>query len=221
MKFISYNLLKHRAYSEIEGLAKKFTPDAVCLQEVNVTQLPKRIENLELAAGTEKNRLGLAVYIDTDKYEIQEAAAFKLRDAVYDKVAAPTHERLLGVRAIRKDGGESVVLGSFHASPLTALNAVRRTQVKEGLDKLRSLDSEASVLMLGDFNYPVFRKRLQREIEELGFSLFESDTNTYKTKLARGFFDFGAALKLDLKHIATLKQGASDHLPVFLRTEFT
>lgn len=46
MRVISYNLLKHRAASELEKLIEKTKPDALCLQEAKVDLLPKSLGEL-------------------------------------------------------------------------------------------------------------------------------------------------------------------------------
>lgn len=218
MKLLSYNLLKHRAIAEVEGLAEKYLPDALCLQEANVTSLPKEIGNLKLAIGTERNRLGLAIYVDCTRYEIQAVSAFSLRHSHYDRIAAPAHERLLGARIQNIKTNEKLAVGSFHASPLTALNAIRRDQIRSGLQKLDELGESSPLVMIGDFNYPLFRARLEREIESAGFQLHTSDETTYRHfKIVKGFFDFAAAKGLSFDWMKTLKQGLSDHLPVLLQ----
>lgn len=210
--------MKDKASIEIESLAKKYQPDALCLQEVNVSRLPKTVENLELAVGTSKNRLGLAIYVDTEKYSIEAVNSFKLRDAAYDRIAAPAHERLLGVHAKRHDTGQSISIGSFHASPLTALNSIRRDQIHNGLLRLEELGQNSPLIMLGDFNYPVFRRRLEREMASSGYQLYTSNQVTYRNKAIRGHFDFAAAKDFSLKWMRTLRQGVSDHLPILVRT---
>lgn len=218
MQFLSYNLLKHRAVHELEALIENHTPSVLCLQEVNVQSMPKQLGNLEMAIGTEKNRLGLAVYLDTSRYTVEETASFKLKDAHYDRLAAPAHERLLGVRARSLNTGKLFTVGSFHASPLTALNAIRRAQIKDGLERLDLLGEGSPLMMLGDFNYPIFRRRLEREVTEAGYQLLTSDERTYRNyRVVRGFFDFGVSRGFGETTLRTLAQGASDHLPILAK----
>lgn len=218
MKLLSYNLLKHRAIAEVEGLTKKYGPDALCLQEANVESLPQSIGNLELAIGTDNNRLGLAIYIDRSKYAVEAVKSFSLKHSTYDRIASPAHERLLGARIRNSETGQKLAIGSFHASPLTALNSIRRDQIRTGLLKLDELGERAPLVMIGDFNYPLFRKRLDREVASAGFQLHTSDDPTYHHfKVIRGYFDFAAAKNVNFEWMKTLKQGLSDHLPVLLQ----
>jgi len=220
LQFLSYNLLKHKAIAEVENLTSKYEPDALCLQEVDVLKLPSAIGPLELAIGTQKNRLGLAIYLDMTKYSVEDVASYRLRDAHYDRLAAPAHERLLGIRAKNLTTGEKFSVGSFHASPLTALNAIRRHQIRDGLEKLNTLGEDSPLMMLGDFNYPVFRKRLESEIKASGYDLLTSNGQTYKNyKFVKGYFDFAVAKDFSVQWLRTLKQGASDHLPILARAE--
>lgn len=218
MKFLSYNLLKHRAAVELEALVEANAPAVLCLQEINVATAPKRLGSLEFAVGTQRNRLGLAVYFDSERYSLEDSGSFKLKDAHYDRIAAPAHERLLGVRLKSKVSGKEFSVGSFHASPLTALNAVRRTQIREGLERLHELGDGNPLMMLGDFNYPIFRKRLQRELAASGYDLLTSDLETYRHYgVVRGYFDFAVAKGFGDVSLRTLTQGNSDHLPILAK----
>lgn len=223
MQLLSYNLLKNKAVGELSALAVKYQPDVLCLQEVNVPELTQQMGRLQLAIGTEKNRLGLAVYLDSTKYEVEDVASFSLRHSHYDRIASPAHERLLGVRAANKLTGEKFTVGSFHASPLTALNAIRREQIQDGLKRLEVLGEGSPLMMLGDFNYPIFRARLAREVQASGFELYTSNQQTYRNYkgAVRGYFDFAAGKGFSKNWMKTLKQGVSDHLPILLKAEAT
>ena len=52
------------------------------------------------------------------------------------------------------------IVASFHAAPLTALNSLRRHQIRAALKELSTLGKGAPILMVGDFNYPVFKENL-------------------------------------------------------------
>lgn len=219
MYILSYNLLKHRASSELERLTRDHHPDAVCLQEVNVHSAPRKLGDLELVIGTERNRLGLAVYLNMKKFEIEDARSFKLRDGTYDRLAKPAHERLLGVRAKSRRTGDSFVVGSFHASPLTALNTIRRDQIYNGLERLEELGEGSPLVMLGDYNYPIFRKRLELEMLNAGFDLMFSNLPTFQNRMVTGHFDFAVSKDFTMNWVKTLKRGVSDHLPILAKVE--
>lgn len=219
MRVLSYNLLKHRASKELDLLTDQHHPAAFCLQEINVADAPKKIGDLELVIGTEKNRLGLAVYLDTSRFDVLDALSYRLKDAAYDRLAKPAHERLLGVHVKHRKSGAEAVVGSFHASPLTALNAVRRTQIHDGLQRLDQLGSGSPLIMVGDYNYPVFRRRLVQEITSAGYDLVFSDSHTYQSRLVKGHFDFAVAKNFQVEWVKTLQRGLSDHLPILTKLQ--
>lgn len=219
MHLLSYNLLKNKAVGELPGLIRKHRPDVLCLQEVDVHLLPNELEGMKLMIGTERNRLGLAIYLDEERYEAERTGSFALRSSHYDRLATPAHERLLGVTVSARETGERFTVGSFHASPLTALNAIRRDQIHAGLDNLKMLGNGAPLMMLGDFNYPMFRRRLAQELNTSGFDLFTPDKETYRSQLTTGYFDFAAGKNFSFEWLHTLKQGLSDHLPILLKAE--
>src|SRR3954468_19255851 len=98
MKVISYNLRKHRAATELAGLAERHAPDILCLQECDTDDLPDEIVGLRLADATQGNRLGLAMYYRENTYRAGEVRAIALKKSLHDRVLKPAHERMLGVR---------------------------------------------------------------------------------------------------------------------------
>ena len=100
MKVVSYNLRKHRAINELAALDERYSPDLICLQECDTTDLPQRIGHLELATSTSGNRLGLAVYYRPDRYEFRVVRSFALKKSLHDHLLRPAHERLIGVRLL-------------------------------------------------------------------------------------------------------------------------
>lgn len=221
MRTISYNLRKNRAVSEIAGLAERHEVDILCLQEVNTVALPMELGHLRLIHSTARNRLGLAIYAHADRFALRSARTFRLKKSLHDRVLAPATERLLGARLHDRVTGNDLVAASFHAAPLTALNSLRRHQINAGLAKLRLLGPGLPVLMVGDYNYPVFQGRLDRHVREAGYELNLSDRRTYlRYKMFRGHFDFATSLGLRIDSVQTLEQGTSDHLPILVQAAF-
>ena len=68
MRVISYNLRKHKASGELLALARNHDIDALCLQEVDTSDLPETLGPLHLADVTKGNRLGLAIYYRTSRF---------------------------------------------------------------------------------------------------------------------------------------------------------
>lgn len=212
---------KHKASGELRGLAHGFDLDALCLQECDTDDLPTTLGPLHLADATRGNRLGLAVYYRSDRFKAVESNAYALKKSLHDRVLTPAHERLLGVRLVDQSTGHGLVLGSFHAAPLTASNSLRRKQIHAAHAELLSMGGEQMTLMVGDFNYPFFTRNLTAHMKNTGYELSLSDRRTYtRYKVFRGHFDFATSLGLDIGSVETLTRGASDHLPILVTAEY-
>lgn len=221
MKTISYNLRKNRALSEIGGLAEEHEADILCLQEADSIALPSELGHLRLVHATEKNRLGLAMYVRDDRFHVRSAHTFQLKKSLHDRVLAPAHERLLGARLHDRQTGRDLVAASFHAAPLTALNSLRRHQISAAIAELRQLGPGLPALMVGDYNYPVFQNRLDRHVTGEGYDLSLSDKRTYTRYLMfRGHYDFATSSGFQINSVRTLARGTSDHLPILVHAAF-
>jgi exodeoxyribonuclease-3 len=221
MKVISYNLRKHRAASELVDLVGAHEPDILCLQECDVQELPERIGDLALADATQGNRLGLAVYYRTSSFRIQEMRAIELKKSLHDRIAKPAHERVMGVRLRDIDEGRDLIVASFHAAPLTALNSLRRHQIRAALTALAELGQGLPQLMVGDYNYPVFKENLGHAVREHGYALTLSDDHTYtRYRVFRGHYDFATSVGFAIDRVTTLPQGSSDHRPILVTAHF-
>lgn len=217
MKVISYNLQKHKAAGELAALDAEHAPDILCLQECDVPELPERIGNLALAQATQGNRLGLAVYYQENTFQPLQVRAIELKKSLHDRIAKPAHERVLGVRLRDIDDGRQMIVASFHAAPLTALNSLRRKQIRAALSELATLGAGLPQLMVGDYNYPVFKENLGQAVRDHGYTLTMSDDHTYtRYRVFRGHYDFATSVGFDIDRITTLPQGASDHRPILV-----
>lgn len=219
MKLISYNLEKHRAAGELLTLVRSTGAAAVCIQEARVGELPSSLEGLKLVAATPQNRLGLAIYADTERYEIANSFRRGFQKTLHDRIAAPAAHRLLGVVLRDRESRELSTLASFHASPLTSLNSHRRRQIAESLTAIEALTPSAPMLMVGDYNYPIFRSGLSRSLAASGYALTFSDVGTYERSLVRGHFDFVTSRGYSVASVRTLPKGASDHRPILIEAE--
>lgn len=222
MKVISYNLNKHRAAGELLDLVEKHGADVLCLQECDSTDIPERIGGLRLAEATQRNRLGLALYYRENTFRAEDVRALSLKKSLHDYVLKPAEERMLGVRLRDIDTGRDVIVASFHAAPLTALNSLRRHQIRTALTELQNLGPGLPSLMVGDYNYPVFKENLGQKVRDQGYELTLSDTRTYtRYRFFKGHYDFATSIGFDIAHIKTLPQGLSDHLPILVTAEVT
>ena len=220
MKVISYNLRKHRAVDELAHLCELHDPDVLCLQEADTLALPPRVGELALAQSTTRNRLGLAVYYRDEHWVPTGVRAVALKKSMHDRVLRPAHERLVGVRFRDNASGREFIVASFHAAPLTALNSLRRHQIRAALLELQLLGPGLPTLMVGDYNYPIFKDNLTEKVRDHGYELTLSDARTYtRYKFFRGHYDFATSVGFDIDTIATLPQGASDHLPILVTAQ--
>jgi endonuclease/exonuclease/phosphatase family metal-dependent hydrolase len=221
VKVISYNLRKHRAVGEIHALCEGHDLDLLCLQEADTTVLPAEAGGLHLADATRRNRLGLAVYYRRDRFTALDTKAFELKKSLHDYVLSPAHERLLGTRLVDLKHDRELMVASFHAAPLTALNSLRREQIRTAHEQLREMGPGLPTLMVGDYNYPVFKNHLSRRVVESGYDLTLSDTRTYtRYKFFRGHFDLATSIGLDIDSVETLPRGTSDHMPILVTATY-
>lgn len=217
MKVISYNLNKHKAAGELAELVDAHDPDILCLQECDVPELPERIGDLVLADATQSNRLGLALFYRASTFHLQGIRMLGLKKSLHDRIAKPAHERVLAARVRDIDHGRDFIVASFHAAPLTALNSLRRHQIRAALDEVALLGEGLPQLMVGDYNYPLFKESLGQTVRDHGYSLSLSDDHTYtRYRVFRGHFDFATSKGFEIQRITTLPQKSSDHMPILV-----
>src|SRR5690606_24547315 len=131
--------------------------------------------------------------------------------SLHDRLLRPAHERLLGVRLLDLTEHRESVVASFHAAPLTALNSLRRHQIRSALGELQFLGPNLPTLMVGDYNYPVFKDNLAAKVREAGYDLSLSDSRTYtRYRFFRGHFDLATSVGFDIDRVETLPRGSSD-----------
>lgn len=222
MKVLSYNLRHHRAAPEIAALAVENAVDVVCLQEAYVGELPVHAGPLERAATTSTGLLGLAVYVDAARFAVVASRAFRLKRGLHDVAFLPGTERLLAVRLVDRRSGERTTVASFHAAPLTATNVLRRHQVAAAHMLLDDLGAGEPVLMVGDFNYPLFRSGLARLARRDGYAVTASDRPTYRhVGSFATHFDLCSSRGMTVESVRTLPDGASDHRPILVEAAAT
>ncbi len=217
LRIVSYNLRKHAAGHELADIAAAHDVDALCLQECDSEALPERLHHLVLADATKTNRLGLAIYVREDRYDVLDTRVFAVQKSVHDRVLAPAHERLLAAHLHDRLTGEELLIGSFHAAPLTASNSLRRKQIAAAHAGMRSLAEDIPAVMVGDFNYPWFIRGLERRLITTGYALMRTTEPTYlRYKFFTGYFDFVTSTGLEIDRVDVLPAGASDHRAISL-----
>ncbi len=220
MRFLSYNLDKCAAVSELPNLAAECQPDVLCVQECESDGMPGRLGDLTLVGNTSDNRLGLAVYIREESLSVIDSRGFALKRSLHERLFSPADERLLAVHARESRTGREIVVGSFHGAPLTASNALRRQQIDAAHAGMRDLGGQVPTLMVGDFNYPWFTGALVKHLAESGYDLTRSTTPTYQRYgVFVGRFDLVTSAAFHVGHVVVLRRGASDHRPILFEAE--
>jgi endonuclease/exonuclease/phosphatase family metal-dependent hydrolase len=205
----------------LADLVADYDPDVLCLQECDAALLPTHIGDLVLADATKLNRLGLAIYYRGGRYTGHDTQTFALKKSLHDRVLSPAHERVIATRMFDNKYSRELVVASFHAAPLTATNSLRRTQIRAAHDALRKLGEGLPSVMVGDFNYPLFQNKLNRDMLKTGYDMSLSDRPTYiRYKFYRGHFDFVTSVGMTVDQVETLPRGLSDHLPILIRARF-
>lgn len=221
MRVLSYNLEKNKAVGELLALIETHDLDLLCLQEVDALALPDELGGMHLVDATKTNRLGLAIYHRQDRYTAVDSRAYALKKSLHDRIAKPAHERLLATHLTDQKTHHDLVVASFHAAPLTALNSLRRNQIAAAHERLSELGPGLPHLMVGDYNYPLFRRGLGRTVGRTGHDLTFSDGRTYtRYKFLRGHFDFATSVDMTISSIETLPKGASDHKPILVTATY-
>lgn len=217
LKIISYNLKYHRAKNELEGLVEANGADMLCIQECYADQLPERIGGLVLADKTNTGTLNLAIYSREERLEITDTSSYMLKNSVLERLYMPQMERLLITKMRDRFSGQNLSIGSFHATHHIASNYLRRMQIQGAHAKLSELSQDSPAIMVGDYNYLMFKKNLKVCIEETGYQLSMSDRPTYyMNKYLRMHFDFATSINANIERVKTLPRGLSDHAPILV-----
>ena len=207
MKVISYNLRKHRAAGELADLVERYGADVLCLQEATRPTSPT--PSAACARHTRPSATASASPCTTarTRYRAVEVRASRLKKSLHDRVLKPAEERMLGVRCTTSTRTASH-RASFHAAPLTALNSLRRHQIRTALASCEELGLGLPALMVGDYNYPVFKENLGQKVREQGYELSLSDSRTYtRYRFFRGHYDFATSVGFTMPMVKTLPQG--------------
>ena len=95
-----------------------------------------------------------------------------------------------------------------------------RAQIAAAHAQIEELGPELPHLMVGDYNYPIFKNSLSNRIAKSGYDLSLSDSLTYtRYKFFRGHFDFATSARLSIDSVTTLPQGASDHMAILVTSK--
>jgi exodeoxyribonuclease-3 len=219
LHLITYNLHFHLAYEEISQLQQQHNPDIVCIQECVVQSLDKRIGDLRLAAHTTIGEQGLAIYLRDKRFKVLRQFADILPLSFYERVRPEDRERLLVAEVEDKKTGKRLFVACFHATHLVASNHHRRKQIAYSIKALDQLRGDTPIILAGDYNYPLFHKRLTKFVKHRDYQLAISAEHTFKSMVSFGKFDLAAVSNVHSVSAEALPQNGSDHRPVLVVVE--
>jgi endonuclease/exonuclease/phosphatase (EEP) superfamily protein YafD len=154
-------------------------------------------------------------------FTAHETKTFALKKSLHDRVLSPAHERVIATRMFDSKYQRELVVASFHAAPLTATNSLRRNQIQAAHVALSELSAGHPNVMVGDYNYPLFRNNLSSKLLETGYDMSTSNLPTYiRYRFFRGHFDFVISVGMTVDSVETLPRGLSDHLPILISARF-
>ena len=218
LNIISYNLKYHRANRELSGLVESYDADILCIQECFADSLPRTISHMRLADKTTNGRFNLAIYYKPERLKAIKTESFVLKPSILERMYMPQTERLLVGNLYDSYSNQSITVGSFHATHHIASNYLRRVQIEAAHTKLKQLCKGNPTIMVGDYNYLLFKKRLKIFVENTGYELTKSDLPTYYFNKFLGMhFDLATSFNTDIKRISTLPRGLSDHSPILVQ----
>jgi endonuclease/exonuclease/phosphatase family metal-dependent hydrolase len=217
---ISYNLKYHKAYPEVTRLANTYDPDILCLQECFTKELEKKASYLRLSNKTSTGRLGLAIYYRTKRYKVKEKLSKPIKQSVFERARRAQRQRLLITRLYDKLNKQDIIVGCFHATEISASNHLRRQQIKMAMESLIELSDKAPAILIGDFNYPFFKKGMHELLAQYNYSLGTGSGLTFKSFYYKGEIDFAAGVNFKDIRVETLPFGLSDHAPIMAKVQF-
>jgi len=261
MKFtlLTYNVLFNKAFPRLPSILEQYQPDIVCLQEVdtseeNLNKLEKYGYRLADYANCfiEFGKIwGVATYFKPDKFNFLNSKPILLSNGFYELLRMiirmfknkGLRRTILKTNLDIKLTKKTVTVYNLHLSAIS-LNSLRIKQLKK-ID-LDELDKDGSVILTGDFNFPIERKKLEDIMNK--YRLKEATHNLFYTMRfpVTAFNQFGFIyrllyflfskvvrkiwvneVKLDyifyrgLKNISTqrLDYNDSDHFPILSKFE--
>ena len=219
IKLISYNLKYHRANSELTDLVTNYNADILCVQECHADKLPDEIAHMVLADKTAHGKFNLATYYRKGRFFSTDSSSHVLKHSLLEKLYMPQMERLLITKVYDRNSGQEISIGSFHATHHVATNYLRRQQIKSAHRLLASSSKGSPAVMVGDYNYLLFKRRLKIRIEKSGYKMSLSDHPTYYlNKYIKARFDLATSLNTKVERVLTLpKSDLSDHAPILVQ----
>ena len=219
IQIISYNLKYHRANTELEELVKTYDADILCIQECHAHKLPESIGDLVLGDKTPNYRLNIAIYYRKGRFFITDSSSHVLKKAILEWIFMPQMERLLITKIYDRFSGKEISVGAFHATSHVATNHIRRQQIRAAHQLLEENSEGSPTVMVGDYNYLLFKRGLKMCIEKSGYEMSLSDRPTYYFNKYLGVrYDLATSMNAHIERVLALpKSRLSDHAPILVQ----
>lgn len=221
-RLATYNIKFHRAYSDLPDLVEQNSVDILCLQECDIKQVTDDVGKLSLATTARVGTMGLAIYCNLRKFKILSSEQVPLPSVWYEHINIQPRFRLQTIRLKDRKAKTEFVLANLHLANLLAGNYARRRQAKKLFEYINKNHSSKPAIVVGDFNYPLFAKKLvniasSNNFQQLGT---KNKQHTHNNPFVRGKFDrIFVSNEIKEKSFDVLPFAKSDHTPVVIELE--
>jgi len=250
---LTYNTLLNDAQKGLSPIFKKYSPDLVCLQEIDTNERNiEKIEKLGYDLADYSNGFikfgtvyGVATFIKLKVGKCVDSKSITLPRGIGEVIAyilrvfktKKKDRTVLKTEFVLGSENLKVLIYNIHLSAHGA-NGIRIKQLERTLGDIQKI-SNIPTIIVGDFNYPFGRKKLEEVMTAHGFSeatntiFFTTDGKllyyTFIEKILMKIFQFfvGKESKLDYifykncASISTIRIDAplSDHFPLLAKFE--
>ncbi len=250
---LTYNTLFNDGQKGLPSFFKKYSPDIVCLQEVDTHEKSlERIEKLGYSLADYSNGFikfntvyGVATFFNSRRATCIETKSITLPRGFAEALtfilrvfkSKKKDRTVLKAQFSFQQSPKKVNIYNIHLSP-HGTNGIRIKQLERTLEDIETTSENATILV-GDFNYPYGRKKLEELMQLHGFSeatntisyttdgklLYYTFIEKYLMKIVQFFI--GKESKLDYcfykncKTISIMRINApySDHFPILAKFE--
>ena len=250
---LTYNTLLNDAQKGLHLLFKKYNPDVVCLQEIDTHEKNiEKIEKLGYSLADYSNGFikfgkvyGVATFFNPTAIKCTDTKSITLPRGLAEALTfifrvfktQKKDRTVLKAEFILEHKKQKVIVYNIHLSA-HGTNGIRIKQLERTLEDIKK-SSDSATILVGDFNYPFGRKKLEVLMQSHGFSeatntikfttdgklLYYTFIEKYLMKILQFFI--GKESKLDYffykncKAISTIRVDAhySDHFPILANFE--
>ncbi len=251
---LTYNTLFGKGKNSLQKIITEHKPDIICLQEIATSRKSlKEVEALGYKLADYSNSFiksgsiyGVATFYNPDKFQHKSSNSVILPFGIFDMVAHVIRILKMG-RSKRSTlisnfriiaSNKTITTYNIHLTCFGA-NSIRLKQLHKTMTGI-DMNIKNPTVLVGDFNYPYHRKKLEKLMSSYGF---KEASNTIYSTMHHGFYPnnfaerfvnrlfikvFNNLLKLDYVFYKncrvissqTLNIRFSDHLPIISRFSF-